>query len=503
MNWLEELLTGTPQAARTLQALLGQTRVAQNLNASHYGPNDSMIGSMLAHPVEGINKAQDWVNNRVTAASNAPIMPMTDPRAAESASGAALDLAGLLQMGAMPTAPSGYGVLGTVRRPQDMMVKVPPSQLSDGYRKNNATNADKIWANYINKNWLTDNDSIVKYIDEGGLIAVPKSIVGDEVKTTPILSKVYSNFKKLMPKYGYEFTPTKEIPSISSLEKLSHVDIINKLQNGEPLTKKEQSGINEVSKFAEFIRNKVSGHQSANTPIGKIYEDYNDIVGIGTLGSVKRKKLSSNYINDPFWQKHPETVDIFRRNIDKQNEALDPILNSDYYKKNKNNINVFNPFASNNIETPSHISDINPDVDPTRMSLSGLLSQTVKRDTVSAKAALKANKEMLLSEAMQKKETVQELPGNISWNKLTAPEALKAEGKYQGHCVGNYCEKVSSGKSEIYSLRGPDNKPLLTAEWDPLVKKFTQVKGRFNSSVPKELKPSVKSLEDLLTNKKK
>ena len=42
--------------------------------------------------------------------------------------------------------------------------------------------------------------------------------------------------------------------------------------------------------------------------------------------------------------------------------------------------------------------------------------------------------------------------------------ALKSEGEMMGHCVGSYCPEVLSGRTQIFSLRGPDNKSHVTVE---------------------------------------
>jgi len=50
------------------------------------------------------------------------------------------------------------------------------------------------------------------------------------------------------------------------------------------------------------------------------------------------------------------------------------------------------------------------------------------------------------------------------WVRLSSAQALNREGALMGHCVGSYAEVVASEKTEIYSLRDMNNKPLATAE---------------------------------------
>ncbi len=63
---------------------------------------------------------------------------------------------------------------------------------------------------------------------------------------------------------------------------------------------------------------------------------------------------------------------------------------------------------------------------------------------------------------------------------VTSENDLKAEGNKMGHCVDSYCERVSAGKSLIYSLRDPQNEPHATIE---LVEggEIKQIQGKQNN----------------------
>jgi hypothetical protein len=89
--------------------------------------------------------------------------------------------------------------------------------------------------------------------------------------------------------------------------------------------------------------------------------------------------------------------------------------------------------------------------------------------------------------------TVQELP----------PEALRAEGEVMQHCVGSYCDVVTSGHTVIYSLRDPAGNPHVTMEWHPpgcneydceydaTKGHFEQIYGKQNAPVVDKYKPYV------------
>ena len=58
-------------------------------------------------------------------------------------------------------------------------------------------------------------------------------------------------------------------------------------------------------------------------------------------------------------------------------------------------------------------------------------------------------------------------PSGFQWVEVQSPEALKNEGDVMGHCVGDYCEAVKSGKTKIYSLRDPQGQAHATIEQAP------------------------------------
>lgn len=74
---------------------------------------------------------------------------------------------------------------------------------------------------------------------------------------------------------------------------------------------------------------------------------------------------------------------------------------------------------------------------------------------------------------------------------LKTDEALKREGDIMKHCVGDYCDAVKEGTSRIYSLRTPNNEPLVTIETQGGVGNvvFKQMFGHSNSDPSEKEKP--------------
>jgi len=69
---------------------------------------------------------------------------------------------------------------------------------------------------------------------------------------------------------------------------------------------------------------------------------------------------------------------------------------------------------------------------------------------------------------------------------------LDIEGCAMGHCVGGYCDVVSSGEIIVYSLRSPGNKPHATIDVGASNNKVYQIKGRQNDPPIEKYRPMIK-----------
>ena len=104
-----------------MDALVGTLKQTK-LNKQNFGPNDSVIASSIRHPGIAIDKAIEWLQQEMARVSGTSIgeqdegsiyaMGEMNPEAIANSS---LNMAGLAQVGAMPSAPiSKGGTLGTV-----------------------------------------------------------------------------------------------------------------------------------------------------------------------------------------------------------------------------------------------------------------------------------------------------------------------------------------------------------------------------------------------------
>jgi hypothetical protein len=96
-------------------------------------------------------------------------------------------------------------------------------------------------------------------------------------------------------------------------------------------------------------------------------------------------------------------------------------------------------------------------------------------------------------EATQAAKVVYEFPDGWTMRRLTTRRELEVEGDRMEHCVGGweYCNKVYTGTSIIYSLRDPADEPYATLEW--LVKEawFKQIYGPGDQPITDDVRPYV------------
>lgn len=85
---------------------------------------------------------------------------------------------------------------------------------------------------------------------------------------------------------------------------------------------------------------------------------------------------------------------------------------------------------------------------------------------------------------------VRKYSDGFRWIKVISQQSLDREGKLMRHCVGSYCDQVSSGSTNIYSLRDKKNEPHCTIEVK--YRDIQQIKGKANREVDKKYVKYVK-----------
>jgi len=470
----------------------------QRARAQDFGPRDSTIVSSIAHPVKAADKLMRFVQNSMQTAAGMSTpesradnpMPWLTPSREQQVK-AGLDLAGLLQTGAMPFGATGAGTVGSVRRPQDIVfpeIHGYPLRRGEEGSPPMADILDAAKRKYYSQNWATDNDVLVKHVDSGKRLAFMAAGTPFQGQRPLALWVSGATLKNLGAQYGAPPVPKSAV---------DNYDILDALRAGRPLGKVKQRFADNLQSTADFIRDKLGTGQSAATPAGKFFENLND------MDALFNSTLNPRALEAPVEMPYASAEAARRFEAGRQK-----LINSEYYKKNVQNKDV-NKFAPGVAIQPrlgtaysrgiylNHIADVVPYNE--RMSLSDALLHSANYD----EAAFNKAQAALFNEATQKelakKTDIHKFDDGHSWVKLADPEALTAEGKVQGHCVGAYCEDVEKGLSEIYSLRNKENRPVLTLEWDPKNKRVVQTKGKFNAKPTKEQKEYLPSIIDYLS----
>lgn len=92
----------------------------------------------------------------------------------------------------------------------------------------------------------------------------------------------------------------------------------------------------------------------------------------------------------------------------------------------------------------------------------------------------------------------------LAWMQMRMPEnqdrdalqaALKFEGDTMGHCVGQYCDEVGRGDTNIYSLRDRRGEPHVTIEtkkdYGDDLERIAQIKGKQNAAPNEKYLPAI------------
>src|SRR5574343_407735 len=111
------------------------------VKGQNFGPNDSIIVSSVAHPLDAITHAGRYIKRNMDAAAGVADpydnpYPWLAPSLEQQAEGA-LNIAGMLQTGALPFAPkSAGGLWGTIAKPAKKLPETEFSKTHEIARKN-------------------------------------------------------------------------------------------------------------------------------------------------------------------------------------------------------------------------------------------------------------------------------------------------------------------------------------------------------------------------------
>lgn len=86
--------------------------------------------------------------------------------------------------------------------------------------------------------------------------------------------------------------------------------------------------------------------------------------------------------------------------------------------------------------------------------------------------------------------------------KVISENDLSVEGNLMNNCVGDYCKPVQQGRTEIFSLRDPKNKPHATLEIEPKYNEVVQIQGNSNREPDDKYKEMIKDWFQVLKNER-
>jgi hypothetical protein len=213
--------------------------IVDKLKSQDFGPNDSVIISSLMHPQEAAGKAGDWLQEKMRIASGRPYEDNFTP---DQQAQAGLDLAGLMQTGAMPFAPaSAGGTLGTFIGPKSrnwdkVAAELAAKKLDEGadpaevWREHLIGRMpDKTLFSEISDDEMSHVIPLNKWVNrENGQFMAPNiSTAWDEAASTltpnaPVRIKRLFNHEQLKNEYPYGFTKNYENQSIMDMPVFMH-----------------------------------------------------------------------------------------------------------------------------------------------------------------------------------------------------------------------------------------------------------------------------------------
>ena len=309
---------------------------------------------------------------------------------------------------------------------------------------------DKKWIKYFKTNWATDNDQLVKYVDEGGNIGprlhnddddfVSNTHMGNTYEITPDYRHIDNIAQNLS---GGKITESKLFDHKKfnmNSESTTIASIINGLQSN-TATIPELKHVYQIQKLADYFRKIAGTNQVAKTEAGKYFENANDI-----------KAAASN----------------------RTGEIPDKLFD---YTDNNPEQNIFYPdipstFAG--MEGGTSLPNKLPD-NINNMSLQEIVRRATKYDMDMPKYRYKLFK----SKGAKDITKMHKFDDGTSWNLLNSKKSMNAEACMQNNCLES---KNRTPTQDFYSLRSDKNEPILTLQYNPITSKMDSIQARFNGN---------------------
>ena len=208
--------------------------IIKKAKAQNFGENDSVIASSIRHPIKAGGKLSDWIKEQVSLAAAMPeikdegSMYAYEPSKEKQAS-AGINLAGLMQTGAMPFAPkSAGGTLGTFIGPKasgwdtskaakaaklldegvmagDKLSDIPLNQLINRYGDNGPSMSASLPETEFSKAHAIAQRNAALPVEQGGLGLHPENTAMDRAKALGFDTDAYHGSNEPLTTIGKGF----------------------------------------------------------------------------------------------------------------------------------------------------------------------------------------------------------------------------------------------------------------------------------------------------------
>jgi hypothetical protein len=250
---------------------------------------------------------------------------------------------------------------------------------------------------------------------------------------------------------------------------------VRNMAEGEFFRALEKGSKKSIEDFREFLGFPREGY--AQTPEGKAWELMTDnsispetvksFVSEANIGSTLRQRLM---------RENPFIAEMLERNPDNLLYRVDSSVKDDLGFQHIRD-ELYNAIRKDS-DLPENLR-LKPEA-LDRVTVPQAVERVAKIDAWRAEQIEKA-----AAESVKDFPPIKEYKEGFKWHELKMPshiedqeqakgvleKALKNEGELMGHCVGGYCEDVIDGNSRIFTLRDQKNKPHVTIEGTPGVRR--------------------------------
>ena len=250
---------------------------------------------------------------------------------------------------------------------------------------------------------------------------------------------------------------------------------VKNIAEGEFFRALEKGSKKSIEDFREYLGFPREGY--AQTPEGKAWELITDnSISPETVKSFATEANIGSTLRQRLMRENPFIAEMLERNPDTPLYRVDSSVKDDLGFQHIRD-ELYNAIRKDS-DLPENLR-LKPEA-LDRVTVPQAVERVAKIDAWRAEQIEKA-----AAESVKDFPPIKEYKEGFKWHELKMPshiedqqqakgvleKALKNEGELMGHCVGGYCEDVIDGNSRIFTLRDQKNKPHVTIEGTPGVRR--------------------------------